>query len=118
MWAEKTYSVAGNSKINKHDRHNLGFAKWTTRGGIKSEQVAETTDEIDLRAIIKPSYFYDIYITKLHPFGIDQNQLPYPHFGRDEQLTFLAGKLIEKIILSVILIGLGQYGPLNSVSLF
>ncbi|QXD26352.1 DUF1501 domain-containing protein [Opitutia bacterium ISCC 51] len=46
----------------------------------------------------KPYHFRDIHNTILHQLGIDQNQLTYPHLGRDERLTFLEGGLIEDII--------------------
>jgi hypothetical protein len=80
------------------DHHNLGFTMWMAGGGIKGGQVVGATDEIGLRAIEKPYHFRDIHNTILHQLGIDQNQLTYPHLGRDERLTFLEGKLIEDII--------------------
>jgi len=80
------------------DHHNLGFTMWMAGGGIKGGQVVGATDEIGLRAIEKPYHFRDIHNTILHQLGIDQNQLTYPHLGRDERLTFLEGKLIKEII--------------------
>ena len=80
------------------DHHNLGFTMWMAGGGIKGGQVVGATDEIGLRAIEKPYHFRDIHNTILHQLGIDQNQLTYPHLGRDERLTFLEGKLINEII--------------------
>jgi hypothetical protein len=80
------------------DHHNLGFTMWMAGGGIKGGQVVGATDEIGLHAIEKPYHFRDIHNTILHQLGIDQNQLTYPHLGRDERLTFLEGKLIEDII--------------------
>jgi uncharacterized protein (DUF1501 family) len=80
------------------DHHNLGFTMWMAGGGIKGGQIVGATDEIGLRAIEKPYHFRDIHNTILHQLGIDQNQLTYPHLGRDERLTFLEGGLIEDII--------------------
>lgn len=80
------------------DHHNLGFTMWMAGGGIKGGQIVGATDEIGLRAVEKPYHFRDIHNTILHQLGIDQNQLTYPHLGRDERLTFLEGGLIEDII--------------------
>ncbi len=80
------------------DHHNLGFSMWMAGGGIRGGQVAGATDEIGLRAVEDPYHFRDIHTTILHQLGLDQHQLTYPHLGRDERLTFLAGKVIKAIV--------------------
>ena len=80
------------------DHHNLGFTMWMAGGGIRGGQIVGATDEIGLRAVENPYHIRDIHNTILHQLGIDQNQLTYPHMGRDERLTFLEGDLIEDII--------------------
>lgn len=80
------------------DHHNLGFTMWMAGGGIKGGQVVGATDEIGLRAIESPYHFRDVHTTILHQLGIQQDELTYPHLGRDERLTQIHGKLIEKIV--------------------
>lgn len=80
------------------DHHNLGFTMWMAGGGIRGGQVVGATDDIGLRAIEKPYHFRDIHTTLLHQLGIDQDQLTYPHLGRDERLTQIHGKVIEEIV--------------------
>ena len=80
------------------DHHNTGFSMWMAGGGIQGGQVVGATDEIGLRAIDSPYHFRDIHTTILHQLGLDQNQLTFPHLGRNERLTFVEGKVIEQIV--------------------
>lgn len=80
------------------DHHNLGFSMWMAGGGVRGGQVVGGTDEIGLRAVENPYHFRDIHTTILHQIGISQDQLTYPHLGREERLTQIHGNLIEEII--------------------
>jgi hypothetical protein len=80
------------------DHHNLGFTMWMAGGGVKGGQVVGATDAIGLRAIDKPYHFRDIHTTILHLLGFDQNELTYPHLGRDERLTLVEGHVISEIV--------------------
>jgi hypothetical protein len=80
------------------DHHNLGFTMWMAGGGIKGGQVVGATDAIGLRAIDSPHHFRDIHTTVLHQLGLDQDQLTYPHLGRNERLTAIQGKVIHSIV--------------------
>jgi hypothetical protein len=80
------------------DHHNLGFTMWMAGGGVRGGQVVGSTDEIGLRAVEKPYHFRDIHTTILHLLGFDQNELTFPHLGRDERLTLIEGRLIEEIL--------------------
>lgn len=80
------------------DHHNLGFTMLMAGGGVRGGQVVGTTDEIGLRAVESPHHFRDIHATILQQLGLNQHRLTYPHLGRDERLTFVAGKPIEAIL--------------------
>ncbi len=80
------------------DHHNLGFSMWMAGGGIRGGQVYGSTDDIGLKAIEQRTHFRDIHATILHQLGLDQNQLTYPHLGRDERLTFLEGRILESLL--------------------
>jgi hypothetical protein len=80
------------------DHHNLGFSMWLAGGGIKGGQVVGATDAIGLRAVEDPIHFRDLHTTILHQLGLDQDKLSYLHLGRQERLTLVHGKVIDKII--------------------
>ena len=80
------------------DHHNLGFTMWMAGGGIKGGQTVGATDQIGLRAVDRPYHFRDIHTTILHQLGFKQDELTYPHLGREERLTQIHGKLIKEII--------------------
>lgn len=80
------------------DHHNLGFSMWLAGGGIRGGQVVGATDAIGLRAVEKPYHFRDIHTTILHQLGLDQDELSYPHLGRNERLTQIRGKVIDEIV--------------------
>jgi hypothetical protein len=80
------------------DHHNLGFSMWMAGGGIRGGQVVGATDAIGLRAVEEPHHFRDIHTTILHQLGLDQDELRFPHLGRQERLTLVRGKAIERIV--------------------
>ena len=80
------------------DHHNVGFTMWLAGGGVRGGQVVGATDAIGLRAVEKPHHFRDIHTTMLHLLGFEQNDLSYPHLGRDERLTLIEGEVIEEIV--------------------
>lgn len=80
------------------DHHNLGFTMWMAGGGIRGGQVVGATDAIGLRAIESPYHFRDIHTTILHQLGIHQDELTFPHLGRNERLTQIHGKTIKEIV--------------------
>ena len=80
------------------DHHNLGFSMWLAGGGVQGGCVTGATDDIGLRAVESPHHFRDIHTTILHLLGLDQNQLTFPHLGRDERLTLVEGEVITDIL--------------------
>jgi hypothetical protein len=80
------------------DHHNLGFTMWLAGGGIRGGQVYGATDAIGLKATENPCHFRDIHTTLLHQLGFDQNELTYPHLGREERLTLVEGRVIEELL--------------------
>jgi uncharacterized protein (DUF1501 family) len=80
------------------DHHNLGFTMWMAGGGVQGGRVVGATDAIGLRAVEKQFHFRDIHTTLLHLLGFEQNELTYPHLGRDERLTLIEGKVIEDVL--------------------
>lgn len=80
------------------DHHNVGFSMWMAGGGVRGGQVIGATDAIGLRAVERPCHFRDLHTTLLHLLGFDQNDLTFPHLGRDERLTLIEGEVIREIV--------------------
>jgi len=79
------------------DHHNLGFTTWLAGGGVRGGQVVGATDDIGLRAVEHPIHFRDLHATILHAMGLDQNDLTFPHLGRDERLTLVEGEIVQSL---------------------
>jgi hypothetical protein len=43
-------------------------------------------------------HFRDLHTTVLHQLGLEQDKLTYPHLGRQERLTLVHGKVINKVV--------------------
>ena len=71
---------------------------WMAGGGIRGGTVVGATDEIGLRAVEKPLHFRDIHTTILHQLGLQQDELSFPHLGRNERLTLVHGEVIDEIV--------------------
>jgi len=80
------------------DHHNLAFTTWMAGGGIKGGQVVGKTDAIGMRIVEEPIHFRDLHTTILHQLGLEQDRLSYLHLGRQERLTQVHGRVIEKIV--------------------
>jgi hypothetical protein len=80
------------------DHHNVGFTMWMAGGGVRGGQAIGATDAIGLRAVERRCHFRDIHTTMLHLLGFEQNDLSYPHLGRNERLTLVEGEVIHEIV--------------------
>jgi hypothetical protein len=80
------------------DHHNLGFSLWLAGGGIRGGQVVGATDAIGLQAVEEPIHLRDVHTTILHQLGLNQDQLTYLHLGREERLTLVQGRVIDRIV--------------------
>jgi hypothetical protein len=82
------------------DHNPYGYTMWLAGGGVKGGQAVGATDEFGLRAEDGRISVHDFHATILHLSGLDHERLTYLHNGRDERLTDVAGKVIEKAIRS------------------
>ncbi len=80
------------------DHHNLGFSMWLAGGGVKGGQVVGATDALGLHAVEERIHFRDLHTTLLHQLGLDQDRLSYLHLGRQERLTLVHGRVIDKLV--------------------
>lgn len=80
------------------DHNPHGFSMWLAGGGVKGGQAIGATDAVGLRAVEERTHTHDLHATILHLLGLDHTRLTYPHNGRNERLTDVAGEVIEKAL--------------------
>jgi hypothetical protein len=80
------------------DHNPYGYTMWLAGGGVKGGQAIGATDEFGLRAQKERISVNDFHATLLHLLGLDHEKLTYLHSGRDERLTDVAGKVVEKVV--------------------
>jgi hypothetical protein len=98
VWCSE-FGRTPNSQGGKGRDHNpLGYTMWLAGGGAKGGTVVGATDEFGLKAIEDRISVNDFHATILHLLGLDHEKLTYPHSGRDERLTDVAGRVVEAAI--------------------
>ena len=80
------------------DHNPWGYTVWLAGGGVKGGIAYGETDEVGLRAAVNKVHVHDLHATILHLLGFDHERLTYPHNGRDERLTDVAGQVVYDII--------------------
>jgi hypothetical protein len=80
------------------DHNPYGYTMWLAGGGVKGGQAIGATDEFGLRAVDARISVNDFHATILHLLGLDHERLTYLHSGRDERLTDVAGRVVEKVM--------------------
>ncbi|MBY0512501.1 MAG: DUF1501 domain-containing protein [Gemmataceae bacterium] len=98
VWCSE-FGRTPNSQGGKGRDHNpLGYTMWLAGGGSRGGTVVGTTDEFGLKAVDDPISVNDFHATILHLLGLDHERLTFPHSGRDERLTDVAGRVVEKAV--------------------
>jgi uncharacterized protein (DUF1501 family) len=98
VWASEFGRTPMSQGGKGRDHNPLGYTMWMAGGGVKGGQAIGETDEFGLRAIKEKISVNDFHATILHLLGLDHEKLTFLHNARDERLTDVAGKVIEKIL--------------------
>jgi len=80
------------------DHNPHGFTYWMAGAGIRGGTVLGATDAVGLRAEVDRVHVHDLHATILHLLGLDHTRLTFPHNGRDERLTDVAGRVVQGIL--------------------
>jgi len=80
------------------DHNPYGYTMWMAGGGVKGGQAVGATDEFGLNAVKNKISVNDFHATILHLLGLDHEKLTYPHNGRDERLTDVAGQVVDQVL--------------------
>ena len=98
VWASEFGRTPMSQGGKGRDHNPYGYTMWLAGGGVKGGQAVGATDEFGLRAVKEKISVNDFHATILHLLGLDHEKLTYLHNGRDERLTDVAGRVIEKAL--------------------
>lgn len=98
VWASEFGRTPMSQGGKGRDHNPYGFTMWLAGGGVKGGQAIGATDDFGLYAIKDKISVNDFHATILHLLGLDHEKLTYPHSGRDERLTDVAGKVVTKVL--------------------
>jgi len=97
VWASEFGRLPNTQGGRGRDHNPHGFTMWIAGGGVKGGQTVGATDEMGLNAIDTRISVNDFHATLLHLLGMDHEKLIYPHLGKDERLTDVAGRVVESV---------------------
>ncbi|MEZ6082147.1 MAG: DUF1501 domain-containing protein [Pirellulaceae bacterium] len=69
------------------DHNGQGFSLWLAGGGVRPGMTFGKTDDFGHRAVENVVTPNDFQATLLHLFGLDHEQLSYPHNARLQNIT-------------------------------
>lgn len=98
VWASEFGRTPMSQGGKGRDHNPYGYTMWLAGGGVKGGQAVGATDEFGLNAVSEKVSVNDFHATLLHLLGLDHERLTHPHSGRDERLTDVAGKVVEKVM--------------------
>jgi hypothetical protein len=98
IWGGEFGRMPMSEGSNGRDHNPHGFSMWLAGGGVRPGQIIGATDDVGLRAVAERAHVHDIHATILHLLGLNHERLTFRHNGRDERLTDVAGRVIEKAI--------------------
>jgi len=82
------------------DHHKDAFTAWLAGGGVRAGQTVGKTDDLGYHIVEDPVHVNDFHATLLHLLGLDHQRLTYKYQGREFRLTDVAGKAVDKLIVS------------------
>ncbi|HMF12490.1 MAG TPA: DUF1501 domain-containing protein [Gemmataceae bacterium] len=98
VWASEFGRTPMSQGGKGRDHNPYGYTMWLAGGGVKGGQAIGATDEFGLRAVKDRISVNDFHATLLHLVGLDHEKLTFLHDGRDERLTDVAGRVVEKAL--------------------
>src|SRR5205823_2833345 len=97
VWASEFGRTPMSQGGKGRDHNPHGYTMWLAGGGVKGGQAIGATDEFGLRVADSPVSVNDFHATVLHLLGLDHERLTVRHDGRDERLTDVAGRVVERV---------------------
>lgn len=98
IWGGEFGRMPMSEGTDGRDHNPHGFTMWMAGAGIRGGQVIGATDPVGLRATEDRSHVHDLHATILHLLGLDHERLTFPHNGRQQRLTDVAGTVIHRAL--------------------
>jgi hypothetical protein len=98
VWASEFGRTPMSQGGKSRDHNPYGYTMWLAGGGVKGGQAIGATDEFGLNAAEERISVNDFHATLLHLLGLDHEKLTFLHNARDERLTDVAGRVVEKVL--------------------
>ncbi len=98
VWASEFGRTPMSQSGKGRDHNPYGYTMWLAGGGVKGGQAIGATDELGLHAVKERISVNDFHATLLHLLGLDHEKLTFRHNGRDERLTDVAGRVVDKVL--------------------
>jgi hypothetical protein len=80
------------------DHNPWGYTVWLAGAGVRGGFAHGETDDVGLRAATDKVHVHDLHATIMHLLGFDHKRLTFPHNGREERLTDVAGTVVHGIL--------------------
>lgn len=97
VWASEFGRTPMSQGGKGRDHNPYGYTMWLAGGGVRGGQAIGATDEFGLRAVTNRVSVNDFHATLLLLLGLDHEKLTFLHNSRDERLTDVAGRVIDKL---------------------
>jgi hypothetical protein len=98
VWASEFGRTPMSQGGKGRDHNPYGYTMWLAGGGVKGGQAIGATDEFGLNASEDRISVNDFHATLLHLLGVNHEKLTFLHNARDERLTDVAGRVVEKVL--------------------
>jgi hypothetical protein len=98
MWTTEFGRMPCSQGGKGRDHNPSAFTTWLAGGGVKGGTAYGESDEWSYKAVVNPTYCYDLHATVLHLLGIDHTKLTFRHNGIDRRLTDVHGHLIPELM--------------------
>jgi hypothetical protein len=98
VWASEFGRTPMSQGGKGRDHNPYGYTMWLAGGGVKGGQAIGSTDEFGLRAVEERVSVHDFHATLLYLLGLDHEKLTFLHNSRDERLTDVAGRVVDKVM--------------------
>jgi hypothetical protein len=80
------------------DHNPWGFTMAMAGGGVKAGATVGATDELGMRAVENAMDPHDIHATIMYLMGLDHLRVTFPHNGRQERATVVAGHVVKEAL--------------------
>jgi len=77
MWTTEFGRMPCSQGAKGRDHNPFTFTNWLAGGGIKGGVSYGESDEWSYKAVVNPTYCYDVHATVLHLLGIDHTKLTF-----------------------------------------